>query len=200
MPFIEKVKNILLGAPDVEDYDDEDFFEEDIEDRVSARGRKKSSFEKSSFAYSDRSERNSYDRPNLTLVGGDSKSPYSMQMESYSTREMIASTISPKNCEEAMLIIDRIKQGNFVIFSLKNSPHQTIEELTVLPEVEEESKESVFKFICGGIYTLGAEITKFENSVFIAGPAGSRIDQISTEVKNTIKTTGASNNFRRSLF
>lgn len=193
MPFIEKVKNILLGAPDVDDYDDEDFFEDDIEDRVSS-------------ASSRTRKKPSYERPNLTLVENNySRSPYSMQnmqMETssaYSAREMIASTISPKNCEEAMLIIDRIKEGNFVIFSLKKSLTQTIEELTVLPDVEEESKESVFKFICGGIYTLNAEISKFDEGIFIAGPSGCKIDEISTDVRKSIKTTGAANNFRRSL-
>ncbi|MCL1925314.1 MAG: cell division protein SepF [Defluviitaleaceae bacterium] len=199
MSFVEKFKNILLGAPDVDDYDDEEFFEEE-----SSYGRSSSNNRSSGSVASNRARP---ERPVLTLVDkpqhGHSSQYAERTYTPLSPVEMIASTISPKNCEEAMLIIDRIKDGNFVIFSLKKSQRQDIEELTLLQggleENEEESRESVFKFICGGIYTLNAEISKFDEGVFIAGPYGSKIDEISTDFKKKMKKTGTTHAFKNGL-
>ncbi|MCL2610083.1 MAG: cell division protein SepF [Defluviitaleaceae bacterium] len=191
MAFVDKIKNILLGAPDVDDYDDEEFFEEE-EETYAPKSRAKA------------------ERPALTLMNNQTPSRASGYSSAYTTpystaRDMVVATISPKNCEEAMLIIDRIKDGNLIIFSLKKQVHQDIEELTVLPGGgEEESKESIFKFICGGIYTLNAEISKFDEGVFIAGPSGCKIDEISVDVKRKLNKTGTGTGtthaFRKGIF
>ena len=185
MAFVEKLKNILLGTPDLEDFEDDEFFEEESNrlDHISpARSRAKTG------------------RPTLTLMDNPlSTRSYSYE-DSFSAKDMVAVTINPKNCEEAMLIIDRLKEGNFVVFSLKKTNHQNIEELTLLPGGQEESKESIFKFICGGIYTLNAEISKFDEGIFIAGPANCKIDEISLEMNQNLKKTGTTHAFRKGIF